>query len=793
MFRNYVVIAWRNFVKHRTFSLINIIGFALAMASCFLIIFHIRSELSYETIYPNYKNIYRIHPPEWAKSSPPMAQAMKDFFPEIRSTVRFYEFGDGSILSYNDFQTVVGHSFLADSTAIEMFNYEFIEGDPKASLRVPFTTIITESLAKRVFGRTSDVVGKTIELNGDAELAITGVVKDIPENTHIRFDMLTSFSSFYKFIPDVWTSNKGWMAPWTYLDIEPGKVANVESRFADFQVKFYEGWDTPEKLREEKMLELTALSDIHLHSNLEQEMGENSNASYLYIFAAVAIFILFIASVNFINLNISLAFRRMKETGLRKVMGAVRSQLVKQYLAETLVTSVIGLLLALGLFFAVIPNYNALAGRDVQPGDVITLENIIIMTVLIVGVSLLSGAYPAFFMSGFKPTDALKSQKGPDSSTPFIRKTLVVFQFAVSAFMIASTIIIIRQMNFFQNQDLGFNKDQVIAVGLYGELKEKLIKTPDAIKNELKKDPAVISVARASNLPGDMISVESVVPEGADPNAEFPQFRVMRIDDEMIAALEIPIVEGRSFSLAFNDSASYIVNKAALKALNITNAIGTRITNKTTNLVGTVVGVVEDYHFSSLHNVVEPLLFEYAPQYTSNLLLKLKTNDLPGAISRIEKTIQSIAPANLFSYNFYDDKWDSQYKEEAKMNVLFNTFSVFMIVISCIGLFGLSAIMLQTRRKEIGIRKVVGASTATIVRIMSKEFVVLVTLGVVIGLPLSWYAMNTWLSRFAYKINITPDIFILSIVTCVLIAFGSVLFNALRAARTNPIDSLRSE
>ncbi|MBA4057478.1 MAG: hypothetical protein C0490_22375, partial [Marivirga sp.] len=279
MLKNYILIAWRNFVKYRTFSLINITGFALAIASCFLIIFHINSEISYETCYPDYKNIYRVHPPEWAKSSPPMAQSMKDFFPEIKSTARFYEFGSGSILSFNDYQTILGNSFMADSTALDLFNYEFTQGSAKTSLRAPFSVVITESVAHKVFG-DSDAVGKTIKLNGDTELTISGVVKDAPENTHIQFEMLVSFSTFYKIIPDNWASNRGWMAPFTYLYIEPGQLAQVESKIPGFQVKFYEGWDTAENLRKAKMLELQPMKDIHLHSHLEQEMGENSNASY---------------------------------------------------------------------------------------------------------------------------------------------------------------------------------------------------------------------------------------------------------------------------------------------------------------------------------------------------------------------------------------------------------------------------------------------------------------------------------------------------------------------------------
>ena len=792
MLKNYILIAWRNFVKHSSFSLINIIGFALAMASCFLIIFHIRSELSYEKIYPGYENIYRVHPVEWAKSSPPMAQAMKDFFPEIKSIARFYEYGSASILTYNDYQTRLNQSFMADSTVLDMFNYEFVQGSAKTSLRAPFTAIITESLAKRVFGN-EDAVGKTIKVRGNTDVAITGVVKDLPENTHIHFDMLVSYSTFYKVIPESWYTSRGWMAPFTYAYVQPGQIDNVVNKLGDFQAKFYEGADKPETLRATKYLEMQPLKDIHLQSHLEQEMSENSNESYLYIFAAVALFILLIASVNFINLNVSLAFRRMKETGLRKVMGAVRSQLIKQYLAETLVTSVLALVVALSLFFAVMPNYNSLAGRDVHMRDVLTLDNIGIMIGLVVGVSLLSGAYPALFMSRYKPADALKSQKGPGSSTPVLRKALVVFQFAVSAFMIASTIIIIRQMNFFQNQDLGFNKDRVIAVSLYGEFGQKIAQSPDPVMSELMKDPTIVSTGLTTNMPGDQISVETVVPEGADPRKEFGPVRVISIDDGFLQTLEIPVVEGRGFSKAFNDSLAFIVNKATLKALNITNPIGTRIVNKTRNTTGPIVGVVDDYHFASLHNAVEPLVLQYQPQNADYLLVKTNAQDIQRTVSNIEATIKSITPSNLFSYSFLEDRWNSQYKEENKMNVLFNTFSVFMIVISCIGLFGLSAITLQTRRKEIGIRKVVGASTQTIVKIMSKEFVILVALGSLVGLPLSWYAMNAWLSRFAYKINITSDVFAISVVACVMIAFGSVVFNALRAAHTNPVDSLRSE
>jgi len=790
MIRNYIIIAWRNFVKHRTFSFINIVGFALAMASCFLIIFHIKSELSYEKIYPNHKNIYRFHVLEWAKSSPPMAQAVADFFPEVKSTARFFEFGDGSILSYNDYQTIIGNSMLADSTAIDMFNYEFVAGDPKASLRVPFTSILTESLAKRVFGNAHDAVGKTIVLNGDTELAITGVIKDVPENTHIQFEMLTSFSSFYKFIPENWASNKGWMAPYTYLELDPAKVASFEARIPDFQVKFYEGWDTPEKLRATKQLGLTPIDDIHLYSHLEQEMSANSNASYLYIFAGVAVFILFIASVNFINLNISLAFRRIKETGLRKVMGAVRIQLIKQYLAETLVTSFVGLLIALGLFFAVIPNYNALAGRDVHPGDVITFENILVMAALIVGVSLLSGAYPAFFMSRFKPTDALKSQRGPGSSTPFVRKTLVVFQFAVSAFMIASTIIIIRQMNYFRNQDLGFNKDQVLVVDTNGD-KDKLV-----LQQEVSRLPNVKAVSLSGSVPGSGYAGAYSEVENSKGDLQITNLDVYFVDFDYIPLYNIKMAAGRPYNREFktDTTQALILNEAAVRVLgyhSAEQAIGKRF--KQWGREGKIVGVIKDFHYKSLQNPIKPLCLRMEWPRMGLLSVKVSSTNVKSTVAAIEKKFRTIIPNRPFSYYFMDEFYDRQYRSEERFGRLFLNFAVLAIFISCLGLLGLASYSTMQRTREIGIRKVMGASVSNIINLLSKEFLKLVVISFFIASPVAWYFMHKWLNDFAYRTQISWWFFAVAGILALLIAVITISVQAFRAAVANPVKSLRTE
>ncbi len=791
MIKNYLVIAWRNFVKHRTFSIINMIGFSLAMSSCFLIFFHIRSELSYEKNFPKHEKIYRVHPPEWAKSSPPLAGAMLDFFPEVKSAARFYQWGN-RVFSHGDFHTELKSGFCADSSAIEMFDLEFVFGSPEKSLRAYNTIVLTESAARTFFG-DEDPTGRMLRVAANTEYAITGVIRDLPENTHFKFDYLIPFTTFYKDIPENWTSSKGWMAPYTYVLIEENEFPNVLSKVEGFLLKFYEGRGTPEEIKANAKLEFQPLTDIHLHSHLEQEMSANSNAGYVYIFGAVAVFIIFIASVNFINLNISLAFRRMKETGMRKAMGAFRSQIIRQYLTETMLTSFISFIIALALFFAVLPNYNSLAGRAVQPAEIFKLQNIGIMLALILGVSLISGLYPAIFISSFRPIESLKGQKDPRSFTSYIRKGLVVFQFAASVFMIACTIIIFRQMKYFESTDLGFNKDQIVAVKLYGGLAEKFANDQQVIKTALKSNTSIINVGSSSVLPGDMISVESVVPEGADPNAEFPSFRVIRADYDLASALELKMLEGRNFSPQYNDSASFLINETAAKALNLTHPVGSRITNQTFGLTGTVIGLITDFHFTSLHNPIEPLLIEYKPSWTSYLYIKTKSEDVQSTLQFIEQTLKRIEPSNLFTHTFIDERWDLQYREENKMSALFNAFSIFMIGISCIGLFGLSAIAIEARKKEIGIRKVVGASSQTIVRIISNEFLVMVLLGSAIALPAAWYAMDQWLQKFVFKIAITGDTFLLTLIVAISVAFCAVLSNALKAARSNPVNSLRNE
>lgn len=791
MIKSYLTIAWRNFIKHRTFSLINMVGFSLAMASCFLIVFHVRNELSYEKNFPKYKNIYRVHPPEWAKSSPPLAGAMLEFFPEARSVARFYQWGN-RVFSYGDFQAELKGGFCADSSAIEMFDLQFVHGSREKSLRVYNTIVLTESAARKFFGN-DDPTGKMLQVGANTYYAITGVIRDMPENTHLKFDYLIPFTTFYKEIPENWTSNKGWMAPYTYVLIEDNGFPNVLAKLESFLLKFYEGRGTPEEIKAEAKLEFQPLKDIHLHSHLEQEMGANSNAGYLYIFGAVAIFIIFIASVNFINLNISMAFRRMKETGMRKAMGAFRSQIIRQYLTETLLTSIVAFLIALALFFAVLPTYNALAGRAVQTWDIFTFQNFGIMLTLILGVSLISGLYPAIFISRFRPIESLKGQKDPRSVTSYVRKALVIFQFAASVFMIASTLIIFRQMKYFESKDLGFNKDQIVAVRLYGGLAEKFSKNQETIKNALKNNPSIIQVGAASVLPGDMISVERVIPDGADPAVEYPSFRVIRADYDLASTLELNVLQGRNFSPEFSDSASFLINETAAKAMNLSNAVGSKITNQTFGLKGTVVGVIKDFHFTSLHNSIEPLLIEYKPDWTQYLYVKIKAEKIQATVQDIEKTLKAIEPSNLFTHTFVDERWNLQYREENKMSALFNAFSAFMIGISCIGLFGLSAIAIETRKKEIGIRKVVGASAQAIVRILSNEFIIMVLIGSALALPLSWYAMDKWLQKFVFKISITLDVFVITLIIAISVAFCAILFNTLKAARSNPVNSLRNE
>ncbi|WP_428654494.1 ABC transporter permease [Runella sp.] len=795
MIRNYLKIALRNLFKQKVYSSFNLVGLALGLSCGLLLTLHIKEELSYEKDFPKHDRIFRMVTTEWSKSQPPLAGELKNYFPEIKSAGRFS--GRGSqITNYGPDKQAETTGFFADSSVVEIFDLKPIHGNAFKALKEPSSVVITKSMAEKFFGK-QDPIGKKLTFDNKEELWVRAVVDDLPINSHLKFDYLASMPTFYKNVPENWTSNRGWMFGWTYILLkDPNDAPKIEKRLKDFYVKFYQPNNADEKKQVAEFAataRLQPLTDIHLKSNLIQEMGPNSSILYVYIFIAVEILILIIACVNFINLFTTQALRRAKEVGMRKALGAKKAQVITQFLGEAFILTTIAGVLAIGLYRLVIPFYNEMAGKELSGWEILQPANLSIMVTMILFVGLLSGVFPALFIAKFDPIASLKSDKLPKSSATLLRKSLIVLQFVVSGFLISSTILIYQQMKLFKNKELGFDKEQVVAIKLYGGFKEKVLKNAAVFKNELTRNPNVIAVGQSSNLIGDDLSVESVTPLNPPANKEFPSFKVSRIDEDYLTVLNIPLKEGRNFSRQFNDSASFIINEKAAKALELKNPVGSVIVNNTMGLQGKVVGVVKDYNFASLHSQVEPLVLEYKPAWSGNMLVKIAAGNVPQTIDFLKTTVEKVAPNTIFSYTFLDERMASLYKKEDTMSQILNAFSGLAIIISCLGLFGVVAHESKLRTKEIGIRKVLGASVPNLVVLLSSSFLKLVIIGIVIATPIAWYAMNQWLQDFEYRIELRWWVFAIAGLFTIGVALLTVSFQSIKAALMDPVKSLKTE
>jgi putative ABC transport system permease protein len=793
MIRNYFKTAWRNLFRQRTYSLFNLLGLSLGISCALLLTLHIKEELSYEKGFSKHERIYRFATTEWSKSSPSLAGELLKYFPEIKSITRFADAGT-SVVNYGPEKKAESKGLFADSTAIDMFDLKAIAGNPTRALGEPNSIVITRSMSKIFFGE-KDPIGQKLSFNDKEEAWVRAVIEDLPANTHLRFDYLISMPTFYEYVPRNWLDNRSWMFGWTYILFNSTRDRlSAEKRMNDFWMKYRE--DNPNRKEvadEAATIRLQPLTDIHLKSNLIQEMGPNSSIIYIYIFIAVEVLLLLIACVNFINLFTTQALKRLKEVAIRKVLGARKMQLILQFLSEAFILTILSGIIAILFYQAVLPFYNNIAGKHVSPTEILSPGNLWILAAIIFFTGLISGLFPALFISGFQPADSLKTSKIPKSTANLLRKGLVVFQFVAAGFLIISTVLIYQQMKLFHNKQLGFDKDQVLVLNLYGNLKEKVLTHPEVIKNELLSNPDIISVGRSSNIIGDDLSVESVTPVNSLAGKQYPDMRVFRIDDNYLKVLNIRLKDGRNFSKEFNDSASFIINEKAAEALELKNALGADIINNTRGLKGKIVGIVNDFNFSSLHSRVEPLVLEYAPDWAGKMLIKIRAGKDAAAIGFLKNKIEAIAPGTLFSYGFLDETISGMYRKENNMSQVLKVFTILSIIISSLGLFGLAAHASETRTKEIGIRKVIGASMRNLLQLLSRDFIILVLIGNIIAWPLAWYAVNKWLQGFTYKIDIGWGVFLFSAILTIVIALVTIGYHCVKTARANPVISLRSE
>ena len=798
MFKNYLYIALRNIKKHKGYSLINILGLAIGMACCILIFLYVLYELSYDKYHENAGMIYRLksdaqigdnhlHIP---KSSPPMAEYMVENFPEVSNATRLRELGSVPV-RYRENQYYEGHIFFADNSFFDLFTSPLLKGNPKTALTTAYTAVITEDTAMKYFG-DEDPTGKVLTIDEDADFTITGVVSNVPRNSHFVFDILCSFETHAQ-------NNRMSMVNWlslnyyTYILIQKGSdPRTLEQKFPDMIAT--NAGNILKAVKGDLKLSLQPLRGIHLHSRLEQEISATSNIAYVYIFSAIALFILFIACMNFMNLSTARSAKRAQEVGMRKVLGAHKARIIRQFLSESLITSSIACVVALLFVEIVLPLFRSVSGINLRINYVENPWLIPGLIGLTIFVGLVAGSYPAFFLSAFQPIRVLKGSSKTGTASARFRGVLVIVQFTISIALIIGTIIVFNQLKYMKNTNLGFDKEQVLIIPISDE---STVESLAPFKEELKNNPSIINVAASSHVPGQTTYYNPFLPEGFTRD-QMPWMGQLNVDVDYLPTLEIEFVAGRNFSqeLKTDQTRSVIINETAAKRFGWDNPVGKTIgelSNSGGILKRPVIGVVKDFHIESLHREIVPLLITNNPEWLNTLSIKIRTQNIPETMDFLSKRWNQHNPYRPFQFSFLDDSFDAQYRADEKLSKIFSYFSILAIFIACLGLFGLASYMAEQRTKEIGIRKVLGASISEIVKLLTKEFSKWVLAANIIAWPVAYYAMNKWLEGFAYRVGMKISTFLLAAIVTLAIALLTVSYKAVCSAKADPANSLRYE
>ncbi|HEX5152687.1 MAG TPA: ABC transporter permease [Parafilimonas sp.] len=804
MFKNYLKTAWRNIKKNKLFSFINILGLSFGIATCFIIMLYVQDELSYDRFNTNANNIARLifkadlngGKINESVIMPPVAQAMKKDFPEVQDATRLLNYGHPKIL-YADKVFKDDAVAFADANFFSIFTLPMMQGDAKTALLRPNTVVITQSIARKYFGN-EDAMGKTITMVADSNrlYTVTGVIKDIPANAHFHFDMFTSMLSWKDATSDSWMTS----SYHTYFLLKPGTdFKKMEARFPAM-VKKYMGPQIQQQMGVslEQFISkgnslgftLQPLTDIHLYGDTSNEFEPGGNASYVYIFGGVAIFMLIVACINFINLSTAGASKRAKEVGVRKVAGSGRLQLIKQFLSESILITFFALLIAFVIVQLALPAFNNFSGKQLS----FDAKPVFAFIGLGLMVGVVAGIYPAFYLSSFKPIAVLKGKLTTNHKSFGLRSGLVVFQFFISVALIIGTIVVYQQMKYIQNKDLGYNKEQLIIISN----SYALGKNEQVYKQQMLQDPRIVNATASYYRPAGPSNYNNALayPQGNDNlivnGVDF------HVDEQYIPTMGMKMVNGRNFSKEFTtDSSAIILNETAAKAFGWNNvtAIGKTVirqnSDKGSNFPFHVIGVVKNFNFKSLHEAISPLYMTLQPE--GGLIFKIKTTDVTGLLATMKKQWESYKAEEPFEYSFMDDLFNKTYSTEQKTGNILNLFSILTIFVACLGLFGLVTYTAEQRTKEIGIRKVLGASVTQVAQMLSKDFLKLVLIASVIAFPAAWWAMNKWLQSFAYRINISWWIFVIAGVAALSIALITVSFQAIKAALQNPVESLRTE
>jgi putative ABC transport system permease protein len=800
MFKNYLLVAFRNLKKNKAFSFINILGLAIGMAACLLIIQYVTYELSFDNFQANKARIFRVDQDrynngklstKWTAGAFAVGNAIK-VLPEVQTVVKMVGAGD-ILASYKDQKMVIRNTYFASEDFFKVFSFPLVSGDPNTALKDPNTVVISQDIADKLFHGT-DAVGKSILVNNDSPVKVTGVMKKWPDNTHMKCDYLLAYSSIYKYAGndlDTRWRNDGCI---TYVMLKPGADAKaVEKKFSVITNKAYEQFKSD---GDAAVYMLKPVQEIHLSPDRMGEMQANADGKSVYLLLGIAIFVIIIAWINYINLATARGVSRAKEVGVRKTLGSAKNQLVMQFMFEAGLLNLMSLVLAFILIACFLPVFSSISGLHIS--FTLFANAIFWLTVaamLLIG-TVFSGFYPAIVLSSYKPVEVIKGKLSATQGGSILRKGLVVFQFTASIFLLIGSLTVFKQVQFMQKQDLGMKIDQTIVIKAPLAKIDSFYRNIKAFKRESLLLPEVKSVTASTSIPGEPIFWNAGgIKLVGDDDKTAKQYRVIGADYDFLTAYNLKLLAGRVFGESFRtDTGALVFTKKGAEQLGFNkpaDALGKRVFFWGKNY--TVVGVVDNYHQQSLHDAYDAIIFRCIPDIRGDVSVKISTTNMQRTLQVLQANWKEEFPGDEFNYFFLDQHFNEQYKADQHFGQVFGIFTFIAILVACLGLFGLVSYTIVQRTKEIGIRKVLGASVNNILQLLYKDFAWLIVIAFVVSIPLAWYATEKWLESYAFRINLGVFLFIIPFLVVSVIAFVTVSLISIRAALTNPVKSLKTE